>query len=568
MTVGLVGSGPAAEAVVSAVADVDISVTQMDPVELPEATLGVVVAVAGDAVFERVNEQLSGSATPWIAVELGGVGGYPVVEAAVTGFGTETACYACLRERVGANVDPDEQPTAAPAAPIQRFAGAIAGRAAATHRSGDRSAVFGQVRTIPDATHPFLAVPGCECGERPTRTLERTTSDRSVDAALDSAERAIDERTGIVREVGEVESYPVPYYLARGCDTGGFSDATASQEAAGVSGDWNAALMKALGEAFERYCAGVYRTDDWIEATPDDLENPIRPSAFVTPDLLDDDVPRRWLEGSQLGTDTDVWLPAELVHYPPHERTIRPSITTGLGLGNSTVEALLSGLYEVVERDATMLAWYSTFEPLGLEIEDEQFRTIANRAGAEGLSVTPLLVTQDVDVPVIAVAVHREGEWPRFALGSAANLDPAAAARSALTEAIQNWVELRGMGRSDAADSSGAIGWYADFPEEIETFVGVDRRVDAADVGPAEVPAGEAELDSILERLDEAGLSAYGCRITTRDVESIGFEAVRVLCPDAQPLFFDDAYFGERARSVPESLGFEPRLDREHHPFP
>ena len=566
MTVGLVGSGPAAAAVTAALADVDVSVTQTDPAELDTTELGIVVAITGDQVFRQVNDELD--ATPWVAVELGGVGGYPVVDAAITGFGPETACYTCLRGRIESNVDPDEQPAAAPAVTQQRFAGAIAGRAAATALTDGTEDVFGQVQTIPEATHPVLALPGCECGTAPDRDLERTTSDRGVEEALANAELALDERTGLVSEVGEVESYPIPYYLARGCDTSGFSDATAGQEAAGVAGDWNAALMKALGEALERYCAGVYRLGDLREASPGDLDDPVFPSAFVTPDLLDDDRSRYWIQGKHLQEDRDVWLPAELVQYPPPEQEVRPAITTGLGLGNGTVEAMLSGLYEVIERDATMLAWYSSFEPLGLAVEDEQFRTIAARTRAEGLSVTPLLVTQDVDVPVVAVAVHREGEWPRFALGSAADLDPAAAARSALSEAVQNWLELRGMGRDAAADASGAIGWYADFPQEIEAYVDVDRSVPAADVGPEEPPSGEAELERVLDRLDEAELSAYASRITARDVASIGFEAVRVLCPKAQPLFFDDAYFGERARTVPESLGFEPRLDREHHPFP
>jgi ribosomal protein S12 methylthiotransferase accessory factor len=566
MTVGLVGSGPAAAAVTAALADVDVSVSQTDPTDLETTELGIVVAVTGEQVFQRVNTQLQ--RTPWIAVELGGVGGYPIVDAAVTGFGPETACYSCLAGRIEANVDPDEQPSAAPAAPQQRFAGAIAGRAAATALTSDDGDIFGQVRTIPEATHPLLALPHCDCGSAPERTVERTSGDRDVEAALASAELALDERTGLVSEVGEVESYPVPYYLARACDTSGFSDATASQEAAGVAGDWNAALMKALGEALERYCAGVYRVGNLTEAEPDALDDPVLPSTFVTPDLLDDDQSRYWIEGRQLHDDRSVSLPAELVQYPPPEREIRPAITTGLGLGNGTIEALLSGLYEVIERDASMLAWYSSFEPLGLDVTDEQFQTIAARTRAEGLSVTPLLLTQDVDVPVVAVAVHREGEWPRFALGSAADLDPDAAARSALAEAVQNWVELRGMGRDAAADASGAIGWYADFPEEIETFVNVDQDVSAAVVGPEAVPTGEDELDSVLAQLGESDLTAYASRITTRDVASLGFEAVRVLCPKAQPLFFDDAYFGERARTVPESLGFEPRLDREHHPFP
>ena len=82
------------------------------------------------------------------------------------------------------------------------------------------------------------------------------------------------------------------------------------------------------------------------------------------------------------------------------------------------------------------------------------------------------------------------------------------------------------------------------------------------------VPEGRAELNALLDRLEAAGLDAYGARLTPRDVESLGFEAVRVVVPGAQPLFTGEAYFGERARTVPETFGYEPRLDREHHPYP
>jgi len=568
MTVGLVGSGPAAEAVTAAVADVDVSVAQTNPTAFGSERLGVVVGVAGDRAFEHANSHAIETETPWIAVELGGIGGYPVVDAAIAGFNHTAGCYACLQGRVSATVDPDTQPTAAPAVPIQRFAGAIAGRAAATAVSGGESPLFGQVQTIPDATHPLLEFPGCTCGSTPSHAIDRDTVETDLDTTLAMAERAIDDRTGIVTEIGEAESYPAPYYLAQTCDTSGFSDATANRDAAGVSDDWNEAFMKAVGEGLERYCAGVYRTDTFRQAPAPDLDGAVTPSLFVSPETPNDGAERDWVPGKHLQSGDDAWLPAELVYYPPHERDIRPAITTGLGLERSTVGALLAGLYEIVERDAAMLSWYSTFEPLGLDVDDERFAALANRARSEGLSITPLLVTQDIDVPVVAVAVHRTGKWPRFALGSAANLDAAAGARSALAEAIQNWFELKGMGREQAADASGAIGWYADYPEEIDAFIDVDRSVPAADVGPEEPPAGEDELEHVLDALDEADLDAYGTRITTRDVASAGFEAVRVLAPGAQPLFFDDAYFGERASTVPESLGFEPRLDREHHPFP
>jgi ribosomal protein S12 methylthiotransferase accessory factor len=129
-------------------------------------------------------------------------------------------------------------------------------------------------------------------------------------------------------------------------------------------------------------------------------------------------------------------------------------------------------------------------------------------------------------------------------------------------------MELRAMGPDDAANEDGAIGRYADLPPAARTFVDADGSVAAAGVGPRDPPSGEAELDAVLDRATAAGLSVYAARLTTPDVAALGFEAVRVLSPEAQPLFVDEPYFGERAETVPRALGYEPRLDRSYHPFP
>jgi len=579
MNVTLVGDGPAAEAVAAALADAPATVARGGLPALGSATLGVVTGTVGDDGFARANGLARDAEVPWIAVEAGGVGGLAVgdVDASVAGFAPEGACYECLRTRVAANADaPDEsEPTAADA----RLAGAVAGREALRLLSGEQSQVLGGVIELPHAVRQFLPVPTCDvCGHAPERSLALSAGERSLDEALAAAERAMDERIGLVHEVGEAESFPAPYYLAQLADTTGFSDAEAARQSAGVDADWNAAFMKALGEGLERYCAGVYRESSFRRARVGGLDGAVSPERFVGVEETPDE-PIPWTPGLDLaaavggddpgGDDaTGAWLPAELVAFPPPERRFGASITTGLGLGNSAVEAVLSGLYEVVERDATMLSWYSTFEPLGLAVDDEGFAALAQRARGVGLSVTPLLVTQDVDVPVVAAAVHREGEWPRFAVGSGADLDPAAAARSALAEALQNWMELRGMGREEAAEEPGAIGRYADFPELAREFVAVDGRVPADSVGPAEPPTGEAELAAVVERVVDVGLAPYAARTTTRDVAALGFEGVRALVPGAQPLFTDEATFGERARRVPEELGFEARPDRGHHPYP
>jgi ribosomal protein S12 methylthiotransferase accessory factor len=564
-TVGLAGgAGTALEAVDAALGDTDATRTAIDIDAVGRTDIAVVAAEVDSPVFGRATERARETGTPLVSVELGGIGGRPVegVDAAVSGYAPGTACHECLRGRIEASAPGTDEGSYGPS--TARFAGAVAGRELADLVAGRESAVLGGVIELPYTTRRLLPVPYCGCTERPRDgdELRRSDESRSLEESISLAEVAFDDRVGPIESVGELESFPVPYYLATLSDAP-FSDADVPDHAAGVGLDWDPAFMKALGEALERYSAAVYRTG----AFRTDPATPIEPARFVHPDGNDAAV-SYWHDAEHLETGETVQVPAELVVFPPPERTIRPAITTGLGLGNGGVEAIRSGLYEVVERDAAMLSWYSTYEPMGLAVDDEDFATLTARAESEGLSTTVLLLTQDVDVPVVAACVHRDGEWPRFAAGSAARLDPTAAARGAVEEAIQNFLELRRMGKAQAEEAGGAIGTHADFPESTRAFVDPETTVPAGTVGPSDPPESDAELSTLLDRLSAAGLDAYAARVTPRDVETLGFEAVRVLVPEAQPLFTGEPYFGERARTVPESLGFEPRLDRPYHPFP
>ncbi len=563
----LVGEGPAVESAEAMLADSEVAVTRGSLSEIPGADLAIVVGFAGSEGFETANEQAASSETPWIAVELGGIGGRPVdgLSATVTTFQPGYVCYECLRSRVRANeVQAGEEASAE--RPVARLAGSYAGLQAIRAFSG--AEVAGVVIEVPYAERSLLPVPSCEHAPERDRTLELDEGGRTLEEATQAAEMAVDDRLGIVPWIGEHDSYPLPYYFAAITSTAEWSDGVAPDRAAGVAPDWDRAFMKAIGEGLERYSAGTYRTDEFEQVSPGSIDGPA-PESFVSVDAATvaetDEIPV--VPGTDLQAGTDVSLPADLVFYPPPEGTLGQAITTGLGLGNSGVEATLSGLYEVLERDATMLAWYSTFDPLGLDVANETFDTMVERANGNGLSVTPLLVTQDVDVPVVSVAVHRDS-FPRFALGSAADLDPEAAAIDALSEAIQNWMELRDLGPAEATEAGGEIGRYAAEPGVAESMLTAEETVPASAVGPETVPEGREELSAVLDRMAGADLAAYGAAVTSRDVERLGFTAVRVLSPSAQPLFVDEPFFGERARSVPADMGFEARLDRDFHPYP
>ncbi|TKX76554.1 bacteriocin biosynthesis protein SagD, partial [Halorubrum sp. SD626R] len=189
MDIGLVGEGPAVDAVEAALGDVDVNVMPVEAGLLDGFDLAVVVDTAGSETFAAANARLD----RWVAVEVGGVGGVPLdaVDAAVTVF--ETTCYDCLRARV-ASGDAEPATETRGTRSAVRYAGALAGRRVVRRLSGDPVAdtvveVSGGEASGGERT--LLPVPGCDCGDDPGDALPREGEGRSPSAAPDAAERAV-----------------------------------------------------------------------------------------------------------------------------------------------------------------------------------------------------------------------------------------------------------------------------------------------------------------------------------------------------------------------------------------
>ena len=526
--------------------------------------------VAFDDAIPDWNRRAVDADVPLVAVECGTVGGHGIddVAGAVTVCAPTGPCFACLETRVAA-VDREltRESACDPAEAV--LLAAIGGLFAAR----DPATEAGTVTTVPFATHELLPVPGCSvCGDgtdvrwQPASGPDR--SPRSLEEAAAAGERAVDELLGLVTQVGEARSLPAPYFLVTLAETTGFSDVQAPRQAAGVADDWDAAFMKGIGEAIERYAAGVYDETTFRRAAPGDVDGALDPGTCVNPTgthLDPGEIP--WIPGEELASGRGTWLPAELVVFPPPTRTIRPPITTGLSLGNTIDEAIVGGLAEVLERDATMLAWYSTFEPLALAVDDPIYERLERRAAFEDLELEPLLVTQDIDLPVVACLVHRD-RWPALALGSAAGLDANRAAIRAAEEALQNWMELEEMGERAATAEAERLAAHARDPTPARTGLAPAGTVDATSVTQERDADARVRRERLVDLVTAAGMTPYAARTTPRDVERLGFEGVRVVVPTAQPLLLGDPYFGDRAEKVPRTLGYEPRLDRSPHPFP
>ncbi|NML16903.1 TOMM precursor leader peptide-binding protein [Azohydromonas caseinilytica] len=111
----------------------------------------------------------------------------------------------------------------------------------------------------------------------------------------------------------------------------------------------------------------------------------------------------------------------------------------GTAAGNVFEEAVLQGLLELVERDATAIWWYQRLARPALDLEriDDAFvQALRADYQASGWSVQVLDLTHDLGIPVYAAVARHEGS-DRHALGFGCHLQGPIALSRALTELNQ-----------------------------------------------------------------------------------------------------------------------------------
>ncbi len=225
----------------------------------------------------------------------------------------------------------------------------------------------------------------------------------------------------------------------------------------------------ALSEAVERYCA-LYQPDvPSIKSTLSALKNQgKRASSFqqvvpytdqqyqhfndaAHPDskrkqaaIPYDDAEIHWLPCYSLSHDEFVHIPLTLCfnNTPFGDNAYGCWNSNGCAAGNSLEEAILQGLFELLERDATAIWWYNritrpAWDLSGLDQDRLKIltETINPKAGPER-DFWVLDLTSDLGIPVMA-AIGKNKAVGGWIMGFGCHLIPEMAAQRALTELCQ-----------------------------------------------------------------------------------------------------------------------------------
>ena len=421
--------------------------------------------------------------------------------------------------------------------------------------------------------------------------------------------------TGVIRDVVDVLAAPgeIPL-VAVTCETADgelLPSGPVSRLGSGSGPNRETALAAALGEAVERYSAASPAVPEELRlGTAAELgERAVRPARFA---LFREDqyagrgFPYRpftetsriaWVEGFELPGGEAALIPAQLVYlndaYGVEALRIGPATSNGLACHATLGEAVLSGLLEVVERDAFMIVWSNrlSLPRLSWEHDDELVAFEARYLMPTGLRYAAVDLSAFWGIPT-ALGVVRSDERCAAALGvgacAAATIQRAV--RKALDEAcrVQAWatdLDFRDRDRefapdcSDVRDFDDHVHYYADH-ERARASEFLDAGVEVHDVAQVEPLPGEAvaaQIEAITGRLSERGCCAYGVDVTAPDIRDAGLSVAKVVAPELCPLDADHrARFlgGCRLYEAAFELGLMSRvlgpddLNPAPHPFP
>jgi ribosomal protein S12 methylthiotransferase accessory factor len=376
-------------------------------------------------------------------------------------------------------------------------------------------------------------------------------------------------------------------------------------EAGAVGFTRQQAMQGAIGECVERYSCAYINPDLLVRASKHDLgdeaigmdEFAIHADAqYDAPDWpfprWQADKPITWVRGKSMITGARRYVPASLV-YVPWTQTDRSdfltlAVSTGQSCHTDFARACLTGLFEVVERDAFMITWLRKLRTTRIDfLADPELARLYERyfAGCE-LEFRVFDMTTDLRIPsMLCVVEGRSHKGPIYGMGASTRLSEREAITKALLEAAQDMIWCRDLVRrkpdwrpapdwSNIRDFEDHVRLYCE-PEmgpELGFLLDGDRtRAVRDEVLPAK---NEEALALSLDRVRDVGLDCIIVDTTAPDVAAAGFHAPKIFIPGTVLLTAVHrlpALGSPRLDSVPRALGQADRLDTLNpipHPFP
>ena len=214
------------------------------------------------------------------------------------------------------------------------------------------------------------------------------------------------------------------------------------------------AKASAMMEGFERYSAERQDVDETIIASLSEIEEfgeYIDPKSLNLPKEFEkkdiSDLSLEWSKSIDLISNREYYIPTNAIYHPyiskDDSQSLFKSNTNGLASGNILEEAILHGIFEVIERDAWSIfeLTHKNYAQIDISsVENEIIIDIIEKFESEGIKIKLMDFTADIKIPTIAASADDTitKDAGLLTLGMGTHLDPEVAILRALTEVAQS----------------------------------------------------------------------------------------------------------------------------------
>ena len=436
---------------------------------------------------------------------------------------------------------------------------------------------------------------------------------------INLASKLISDKVGLIQGINHgIFRAQDPQTIAMGAgvqDLSTFSEILNSSKAGGGGERVELALAATIGEAVERYCMNFYDKEKLVFASYREVQNDavhpdlvryysreqIATARFKNTKYFSEDSKIHWEWGYSLTFKRHRLVPATQVYLnynlDDHEENPGRNASTGLAAGASLEEAILSGLFEVVERDAVAILWHHRKIGPRIRIDNtELIEMLEDRFHIDHPSVDVKIfdIRLDIPIPSVFAVMQRPSEFgPILCVSSVTRLDPKEAVRKSMREMGQATPYMRYLYHQlddwePASDFSNITTFdhhfmlYSKRPELIPEAMGFCDNVED-EILLSEIPdyaTGRvlSDIEYCVNALRELGFEVIVSDITTPEISDLGLHTVRVLIPGLVPLHGNHnyPYLGlKRLHEIPRKLEWqesgwdtESGLNSYPHPFP
>jgi ribosomal protein S12 methylthiotransferase accessory factor len=312
---------------------------------------------------------------------------------------------------------------------------------------------------------------------------------------------------------------------------------------------------------------------------------------------FDSERPIHWVWGYSLSQDQPILVPETFAYYSlGGEEGFVYETSNGCAVGGSLEEAILYGIFEIVERDSFLMTWYGQLPIPRLDlksIDDLELQLMFERIQAvTGFEVHLFNSTAENGIPSIwALAKNTKDKGINLLCAAGAHLDPYRAVKGAVQELAGMLVNM------DAAFEKNRKKYeqmYHDpylvqHMEDHSMLYGLkeaEKRFSfLIDPRPAVSfdkefePVRESndlldDLEEVLTIFKQLKLEVIAVDQTSPELKRNGLHCVKVIIPGMLPMTFGHHLSRlkglERALNVPAKLGFvkKPLMFSELNPYP